>query len=108
MTNQAKCIAVLEATFTTGGQDTEEFLEYSRRSSANGQAHGGKPISKFIINKNLAQGNTPHIVFILEFPSVESAEAAFNSEEYRAILPLREVAFEQVKILLSEKFEQFA
>ena len=107
MENDGKCIAILEGTFTKGGQQTPEFKEYSERSNANGQAHGGKLLGRFIINANLGQGKSPHAVFNVEFPSRAHAEAAFSSEEYKSILDLREIAFEEVKILLSEDFDSY-
>lgn len=99
--NQKPCIAILEGTFRPNGQNTPEFKEYSARSNANGEANGGKLLGKYIITQNLAQGNTPHVVFIIEFPSEKMALSAFSNPEYLAIIPLREVAFETVKILIS-------
>lgn len=100
------CIALLQATFNEGGKKSEEFKEYSQRSNANGQANGGKLLGKYIIDKNLGQGESPHVVFLVEFPSRKIAEANFTNEEYQAILPLRDVAFKEVKILLSDNFEK--
>ncbi|MBL4890868.1 MAG: DUF1330 domain-containing protein [Rhizobiaceae bacterium] len=96
------CIAILEGTFNEGGQLTSEFEEYSRRSNANGEAHNGKLLGKYPISANLGQGNAPHVVFVVEFPSREIAEKAFTNSEYLAIIPLRDVAFQEVKILLSD------
>lgn len=103
MTTETPCIAVLEGTFREGGQNTPEFKEYSQRSNANGEAHQGKLLGKYVINKNLGQGETPQVVFVVEFPSSELAEKAFTNEEYTLILPLRDVAFKEVKILLSDQ-----
>ena len=100
--SESPCIAVLQGTFNKGGQNTLEFKEYSQRSNANGQAHGGKLLGKYVIDGNLGQGETPHVVFVVEFPSRDMAEMAFTNSEYTSIIPLRDVAFKEVKILLSD------
>jgi len=106
MSESKPCIAILEGTFKEGGQNTAEFKEYSQRSNANGEANGGKLLGKYIINANLAQGDMPHVVFVVQFPSRAVAENTFNNAEYRAIIPLRDVVFDEVKILLSDNYEQ--
>ena len=105
MSTGKSCIAVLQGTFNEGGQNTSEFKEYSQRSNANGEANGGKLLGKYIISENLGQGEMPHVVFIVEYPSKEIAEKVFTNEEYKAIIPLRDIAFKEVKILLSDNFE---
>ncbi len=105
MTLSNSCIAVLQGTFNDGGQNTPEFKEYSERSNANGKNNGGKLLGKYIIDKNLGQGEMPHVVFVVEFPSRSIAESAFTNNEYRSIIPLRDIAFKEVKILLSDNFE---
>ena len=62
------CTVIQLGTFNEGGQNTPEFKEYSKRSNANGEAHGGKLLGKYIISKNLGQGEMPHVVFVVEYP----------------------------------------
>jgi len=102
MDGNTACIAILQGTFNEGGQHTPEFKEYSQRSNANGKKNGGKVLGKYLITENLGQGDSPHVVFVVEFPSREVAKSVFSNEEYKAIIPLREIAFKEVKILLSE------
>ena len=102
MPKSETCIAILQATFNKGGQETPEFKSYSLRSNANGEANGGKLLAKYKVTENLGQGETPHMVFVIEFPSKAVAQATFTNEEYRSIIPLRDVAFKEVKILLSD------
>lgn len=95
------CTVILLGTFNEDGQNTPEFKEYSKRSNANGEAHGGKLLGKYIISKNLGQGEMPHVVFVVEYPSLEVAEASFANPDYKSIIPQRDIAFKEVKILLS-------
>ena len=99
------CIAILEGTFREGGQNTPEFMEYSERTNANGVKNGGKLLGKYKVLKNLGQGNSPHAIFVVEYPSRSAAEKAFTNPEYLAIIPLRDIAFQEVKILLSDGIE---
>jgi len=98
MANSNKAVVVIEATFNPNGMNTPEFKEYSRRSNANGESHGGVVIGKYQITENLGNGNTPHLVLVIEYPTKEDAEKTFTNEEYLEILPLREVAFKQINI----------
>ncbi|MBV1911397.1 MAG: DUF1330 domain-containing protein [Kangiellaceae bacterium] len=101
MTNADKTIVVIEATFNPDGMNTPEFKEYSRRSNANGEAHGGVVIGKYQVTDNLGNGDTPHLVLVIEYPSEENAKQTFTNSEYLNILPLRHVAFKQVNIFLT-------
>ena len=101
MTHQEKAIVVIEATFKPNGMHTPEFKEYSRRSNANGEAHGGEVLKKFQVTKNLGNGGAPHMVLVIEYPSEQHARDTFTCSEYQAIVPLREVSFQEVKILLT-------
>jgi uncharacterized protein (DUF1330 family) len=97
--NANKVIIVIEATFNPNSMNTPEFKEYSQRSNANGEAHGGVVLQKLQVTENLGSGDTPHMVLIIEYPSQDMASQTFNSDEYLSILPLREVVFKEVKIL---------
>lgn len=80
--------------------DSPEFKEYSKRSNANGETHGGVVLKKYSIKENLGQGEKPDFILIVEYPSYEIAVDTFTCEEYKSIIPLRDVAFKTVKILL--------
>ncbi len=102
MSDSEKTIVVISATFNPNGMDTPEFKEYSRRSNANGEAHGGVVLNKYQVIGNLGNGDAPHLILFIEYPNRENAEQTFTNREYVDILPLREVAFKQVSILLTD------
>ncbi len=99
MSNSEKSIVIITATFNPNGMNTPEFKEYSRRSNANGEAHGGVVLSKHQVTENLGTGEQPHLVLVIEYPTQQKAHETFTNDEYQAILPLRAVAFKDVKIL---------
>lgn len=102
MENKNKSTIVIEGTFNEGGMQTKEFEEYSKGAADILMKYKGNVISKFPIEQNLSQGDTPNIVLIVEFPSKEKAIQAFTCEEYKNLLPLRGVALKEVKILVAK------
>lgn len=102
MNEEKPCVLILEGTLSEGGLNSPEFKEYSKRSNAHGEAHGGVVLQRYVISENLGQGGKPDFILVVQYPSCEAATTAFSSEEYKAILPLRKVAFKEVKILLTD------
>ncbi len=101
-TKNSKTCIVIEATFNANGMNTPEFKEYSRRSNANGEAHGGVVISKFQVTGQLASNGEesalPHLILVIEYPNQAAADETFSNQEYLSIMPLRDVAFKEVNI----------
>lgn len=97
-----KSIVVIEASFNPNGLNAPELKEYSRRSNANGEAHGGVVLSEFQVTENLGQGDTPQMIVLVEYPNLQKAKETFTSDEYQSILPLRDVVFREVKILFTK------
>jgi len=103
METENKCTVVITATFKEGGKETPEFKEYSERSNANGEAHGGVVVAKHMVEQNLGDGEAlPHLVLIVEYPSKEKAIETFTNQEYLSIVPLRQVALKEVNILITK------
>lgn len=96
----ASCTVILQGSFLHSGKASSEFEEYSRRSNANGEAHGGVVIKKYLISENLGQGEKPDFILIVEYPSRDNAQRAFTSDEYKRIISMRNKVFKEVKILL--------
>ena len=103
MSKEEKCIVVLSGKFNDGGNQMEEFKEYSERTNTNGENYGGVILSKYMVEQNLGNGITPHVVVVAEYPSKEKAIASFTNEEYRSIIPLRDAAFQEVSILITNQ-----
>lgn len=70
--------------------DRAKFQAYASRSPGILASYGGRHIARG--GKTIVfEGTTdrPHVV-IAEFPDFDSAERCYRSEEYQAILPLRD------------------
>ena len=77
MKNSNTTTVIIEATFNTNGMNTPEFKEYSRRSNANGEAHGGVVVGKYQLTNNLGDGDMPHLILVIEYPNNQQAEKSF-------------------------------
>jgi len=93
---------ILQGIFNENKKESKEFLEYSKRSNANIEAYKGVVKRKYIIEENLVQNEKPCFVIIVDFPSKDDAKNAFVSEEYLSIIPLRNLIFRDVKILITK------
>ncbi len=102
METENKCTVVITGTFKEGGSGTPEFKEYSRKANAIVEEKGGVVVAKHMVEQNLGDGETPHLVVTVEFPSKEKAVEAFSNEEYTSIIPLRQAATSEVNILITK------
>jgi len=93
---------ILQGKFRENYLQLPEFEEYIKRQDANREVFGGIVKAKYFIDENLEQNETPSFVIIVDFPSKDAAINAYTSEEYLSIIPLREIAFKEVKILFTK------
>ena len=70
--------------------DPVAFEEYRRRAAATVESHGGKYIVRGGAAEALEGDPQPKRLVVLEFESVASARAWWNSEEYREPKKLRQ------------------
>ena len=97
--NETSYQVTLVVTFNEGGQMMPEYKEYSEKTTEIVKRNGGTPNKPFFIEKNAGNGSTPNAVFSIDFPSKEAAEKTFFSEEYKSLIPTREVAIKEKLIL---------
>ena len=63
---------------------------------------GGVPVKRLSVEKVLS-GRESGLVLVMDFPSAEAIEAAFASEDYKRLLPLRERGFAAFDILVTRE-----
>ncbi|SEO82602.1 DUF1330 domain-containing protein [Aquisalimonas asiatica] len=69
--------------------DEAAYKEYAQRAPAAIEAYGGRVLARGGRRVGLEGAEPPGRVVIIEFDSVEQAEACFNSPEYQAARALR-------------------
>ena len=65
--------------------DAESYGEYAKRAGPTIEAHGGKFLARGGTLKIFEGSDRPRAVLV-EFPSLEAAEACYNSAEYQEAL----------------------
>lgn len=103
MNTEEKCIVIFEGTFNEGMAGSDVQKEYSTKSTANAEAYGGFiSLSNYTFEQNLGNGLIPDFIVIVEYQSKEKVIQSLNSEEYLSIIPLRDLVFKEVKILITK------
>ncbi len=75
--------------------DAEKLQEYSAEAAATVAWHGGEFIAKGPTNP--LNGGTHHqLKVIIQFPDLATAENWYQSDEYQALIPLRDEAMDAV------------
>ena len=64
-------------------------------------AAGGENLQRYKLTKAIA-GEPFSITSTVEFPSMEAAESLFESEAYKALIPLTEKAFKRMNVAIVE------
>ncbi|SHJ28766.1 DUF1330 domain-containing protein [Aquimarina spongiae] len=98
--NNEKVIMIVSAQINP---NQKEALDgYLEAAAPMFKAAGGTPINKYKIEGQLVGSHPTSLVSIMEFPSQESLLKVFESEDYKFILPLRDKAFLNLDVYISE------
>ena len=81
--------------------DPEKLNEYSSKAGPTVEKHNGEIIFRGVTKKMVAGENPVQAVAIMQFDSIEEAEAWYFSDDYQALIPIRNAAIE-VNITLIE------
>ncbi len=71
--------------------DKEKFQSYIAGTRAVGSKYGGRPVAVGAQPKMLnGEGDDHQMVFVIEFESIEKLDSWHNSDEYQALVSLRD------------------
>jgi uncharacterized protein (DUF1330 family) len=62
---------------------------------------GGTVVRRLKTNK-VVNGRPAGMVLVMDFDSADTVEAMFESDEYRALVPVRDRGFEEMNILIAQ------
>ncbi len=79
--------------------DPDDYKEYAAQTVALAEAAGGKFLVKAGRQK-IVEGSAPERHVIVEFPTLEQAEAWYISDAYQAILPFALLSSERDIIIV--------
>lgn len=80
-----------------GAQDT--LAKYQAAAGPIMKRYGGQPLQRMAPQTVIA-GQPADVAVLMEFPSAQSCERAFQDPDYVELLPLRDEAFERLDISL--------
>ncbi len=93
----------------------KELLHYLSQVPAVFKQHGAVPIASYDIESALKLDATrvvedtsdsqlvPGVIAVLSFPSKDAILTLFNSPEYQALVPIRDLAFNQLGIYIGNE-----
>jgi len=81
--------------------DSTAYEPYKKAASESIAKHGGKYVVRG--GKSIAlEGAAPKRIIVLEFPSMEAAQAFHQSPDYQAAIPLRKKAAANSRLFIVE------
>jgi len=83
--------------------DKEKFQSYLANTRSVAAKYGARPVAVGGQPKMLnGEGDGHQMVFVIEFPSMEKLDAWHSSDEYQALVPLREEGSDQRMVAYEE------
>jgi uncharacterized protein (DUF1330 family) len=72
-------------------KDPEKFQVYLNKVQQLSINFGAKLLAKGKVVRNITGGKCDHgVTIVVQFPGTKNIDSLFNSEEYQALIPLRE------------------
>lgn len=94
MTEQTVAVVVVA---TPNPEELQAVQEYQQASGPLLMKGGATAFKRMGVQK-VVDGSPAAMVMTMEFPSVEAVDSVFESEEYRALVPLRDKGFKSISI----------
>lgn len=84
------------------------LAEYFRVTTPLLEKVGAKVESNFTINEVVVGHRPAKMVIIVNYPSRAAVEAVFNSPEYQALIPTRDLAFTEYSVTVASEVPERA
>ena len=94
--------ATLVVTATPNPNEMESVQGYLQRVLPLLMGAGGKPVKRLKVDE-VIRGNPSGMVLVMDFDSDEAITALFESDEYAALIPVRDQGFTEMNILLTHE-----
>ena len=92
--------ATLVVTATPNPNEMESVQGYLQGVLPLLMGAGGKPVKRLKVDE-VIRGNPSGMVLVMDFDSDEAITALFESDEYAALIPMRDQGFAEMNILLT-------
>ena len=94
--------AIMIALATVNPNAKEQAAEYSEGVKPLLQQYGGKPVARYPITDQLLGEHNANVLLQIEFDDTEAVSTFLNSDEYSALIPVRNAGFSSMQIYVSE------
>ena len=94
--------ATLVVTATPNPNEMESVQGYLQGVLPLLMGAGGKPVKRLKVDE-VIRGNPSGMVLVMDFDSDEAITALFESDEYAALIPVRDKGFTEMNILLTHE-----
>ena len=94
--------ATLVVTAVPNPSEMESVQEYLRGVLPLFMGAGGKLVKRLKVDRNI-HGNPAGMVLVMDFDSDEAITGLFESDEYAALIPMRDQGFAEMNILVTHE-----
>ena len=95
--------ATLLITAKVNKEKMEDLQSYLGQIGPLMAKYGGQPVAKYKITQEIAGEQSPEMISISEFPSVEVINEMVNSDDFTSLAELRANAFSKLNLMICEK-----
>lgn len=92
--------ATLVVTASPNPNEMESVQDYLQGVLPLLKGAGGKPVKRLKVDE-VIRGNPSGMVLVMDFDSDEAITTMFQSDEYSALIPMRDQGFSEMSILVS-------
>ncbi len=83
-------------------KDPQKFAEYGAKAGETLKSHGGALVVKGKAVEALAGARSHHAVGIIRFDNMQALRDWYHSEDYQALIPLRDAAVDMTLVTYEE------
>ena len=94
--------STLIALMTPNPDEPEALAAYGDKVPGILKQNGGKPTDKKVVTEHIAGSKAPKVITTIEFPTSEALHNFLNSNEYQAMIPVRDKAFTDATLVICE------
>ena len=94
----SKNFLIIEA--TANPENPEALKSYLSSAPVITKEYGGVAVAKYNVETALDEADKPSMVAVMSFPDRASIENLFNDPEYKKLIPLRDLAFSDVRFFI--------
>ena len=94
--------AIFIATAKINKSNMEDLKSYLEKAGPLTVKFGGKPVAKYKTIQEVSGEESPELISVTEFPSVDSINKMVDSSDFKALAELRSSAFSKLNLVICE------